>query len=143
MTSQLRVVRVDRELEPFISMFPKADLNDPIAARQTLAGLSAKAPALDINDMEIEDCTVPATPDVPVRIYRPHGARCAIVWLHGGGFVMGGLDVEHPWAARIADASKTVVVSVGYRLAPEHRFPAALCEAYTAGRCTEGHARDR
>jgi acetyl esterase/lipase len=142
MTSPLRVVRVDRELEPFISMFPKADLNDPIAARQTLAGLSAKAPALDINDMEIEDRTVPATPDVPVRIYRPHGARCAIVWLHGGGFVMGGLDVEHPWAARIADASKTVVVSVGYRLAPEHRFPAALDDAYAAVMWTAEHAAE-
>jgi len=143
MTSQLRVVRVDRELEPFISMFPKADLNDPIAARQTLAGLSAKAPALDMNEIEIEDRTVPATTDVPVRIYRPHGgARCAIVWLHGGGFVMGGLDVEHPWAARIADASKTVVVSVGYRLAPEHRFPAALDDAYAAVMWTAEHAAE-
>jgi acetyl esterase len=140
MTSQLRVVRVDRELEPFISMFPKADLNDPIAARQTLAGLSAKAPALDIKEMEIEDRTVPATPDVPVRIYRPHGARCAIVWLHGGGFVMGGLDIEHPWVARIADASKTVAVSVGYRLAPEHPFPAALDDAYAAVMWTAQHA---
>src|SRR4029079_18573468 len=112
MTSQLRVVRVDRELEPFISMFPKADLNDPIAARQTLAGPSAQAPALDMNEIEIEDRTVPATTDVPVRIYRPHGgARCAIVWLHGGGFVMGGLDVEHSLGAPSADASTTVARS--------------------------------
>src|SRR4029078_3991956 len=98
MTSQLRVVRVDPELEPFISMFPKADLNDPIAARQTLAGPSAKAPALDMNEIEIEDRTAAVTSAMPVRISRPHGgARCAIVWLPGGGFVMGGLDVEHPW----------------------------------------------
>jgi acetyl esterase/lipase len=43
---------------------------------------------------------------VPVRIYRPDGAQGGIIWLHGGGFVMGGLDVEHPWAARIAHASQ-------------------------------------
>src|SRR5436190_4787041 len=109
MTDNTRVARVDRELEPFISMFPRADLNDPITARRKLAELSAKAPAPDINEMEIEDRTVPADPDVPVRIYRPRGAQGAIVWLHGGGFVMGGLDVEHPWAARIAQGSRTVV----------------------------------
>jgi acetyl esterase len=140
MTNSMSVVRIDPELEPFISMFPKADLNDPITARQKLAALSAKAPALDFKDMQIADRTVPATPDVPVRIYRPHGAQGAIVWLHGGGFVMGGLDVEHPWAARIADSSKAVVVSVGYRLAPEHRFPAALDDAYAAVMWTAEHA---
>jgi len=134
---------VDRELEPFISMFPKADLNDPTTARQKLAELSAKAPAFDSREMDIEDRRVPATPDVPVRIYRPHsGAQGAIVWLHGGGFVMGGLDVEHPWAARIADSSKAVVVSVGYRLAPEHRFPAALDDAYAAVMWTAEHAME-
>src|SRR4051794_25285397 len=101
MNSKTTAVRVDRELEPFISMFPKADLNDPITARQKLAELSARAPAPDIGDMDIDDRTVPASPGVPVRIYRPQGARGAIVWLHGGGFVMGGLDVEHPWVARI------------------------------------------
>jgi Arc/MetJ-type ribon-helix-helix transcriptional regulator len=49
--------------------------------------------------LEIEDRTVPADPDVAARIYRPHRAQCAIVWLHGGGFVMGDLDTEHPAAA--------------------------------------------
>src|SRR3954462_11157171 len=132
MTNSMSVVRIDPELEPFIPMFPKADLNDPTTARQTLAELSAKAPALNVKHMEIENRTVPASPDVPVRIYRPRGARGAIVWLHGGGFVMGGLDVEHPWAARIADSSNAGVVSVGYRLAPEHRYPAALDDAYAA-----------
>src|SRR3954464_1276064 len=140
MISGTRVARVDRELEPFISMFPKADLNDPITARQQLAELPARAPAWDVREMHIEDRTVPGPPDVPVRIYRPHsGAHGAIVWLHGGGFDMGGLDVEHPWAARIADSSKAVVVSVGYRLAPEHRFPAALDDAYAAVMWTAGH----
>jgi acetyl esterase len=45
---------------------------------------------------------------------------------------MGDLDTEHPWAARVAGAAGAVVVSVGYRRAPEHRFPAALEDAYAA-----------
>ena len=136
------VGRLDRELEPFISMFPRADLDDPITARRTLADLSARATAPDIRGMEIEDRIVPATPDVPVRVYRPHGARGGIVWLHGGGFVMGGLDVEHPWVARIAQVSGAVAVSVGYRLAPEHRFPAALDDACAAVAWTAEHASE-
>jgi acetyl esterase/lipase len=44
--------------------------------------------------MVIEDRTVPADPDIPVRIYRPHGTQGAIVWLHGGGFVMGDLELS-------------------------------------------------
>jgi acetyl esterase/lipase len=142
MSGNMEVIRIDRELEPFLSMFPVTDLNDPIAARRKLAELSANAPAPDIDQMDIEDRTVAADPNVPVRLYRPHGAHGAIVWLHGGGFVMGGLDVEHPWAARIARSSNALVVSVGYRLAPEHRFPAALDDAYAALVWTAEHAAE-
>jgi acetyl esterase/lipase len=142
MIGDTRAGRVDRELEPFLSMFPGAELNDPITAREKLAELSAKAPTPDIQGMMIEDRTVPANPNVPVRIYHPNGARGGMVWLHGGGFVMGGLDVEHPWVARIARASQTVVISVGYRLAPEHRFPAALDDAYAAVMWTVEHAAE-
>jgi acetyl esterase/lipase len=92
--------------------------------------------------MEIEDRTVPADPEVAVRIYRPHHPQGAIVWLHGGGFVMGDLDTEHPWAARVADGAGAVVVSVGYRLAPEHRFPAALDDADAVLTWTAEHAAD-
>ena len=92
--------------------------------------------------MEIEDRTVPADPDVPVRIYRPHRAQGAIIWLHGGGFVMGDLETEHPWAVRVADGSGAVVISVGYRRAPEHRFPAALDDAYAVLAWTAEHAAE-
>jgi acetyl esterase/lipase len=85
---------------------------------------------------------VPADPDVPVRIYRPYPAQGAIVWLHGGGFVMGDLATEHPWAVRVADGSGALVVSVGYRLAPEHRFPAALDDAYAVLTWTAKHAAE-
>ncbi len=142
MTSNVRTARIDPELEAFIPLFPPADLADPVTARRNLAELAAAAPAPGITGMEIEDRVVPGDPDVPVRIYRPHRAQGAIVWLHGGGFVMGDLETEHPWAVRVADGSGAVVVSVGYRLAPEHRFPAALDDAYAVMAWAAGHAAE-
>jgi acetyl esterase/lipase len=131
---------MDPELEAFVPLFPRADLTDPVAERKNFAELAAAAPAPDTSGMEVEDHTVPADPDVPVRVYRPHQAQGAIVWLHGGGFVMGDLDTEHPWAARLAAGAGAVVISVGYRLAPEHRFPAALDDAYAVLTWTAEHA---
>jgi acetyl esterase len=133
---------MDPELEAFIPLFPPADLTDPVTDRKNLAELAAAVPAPDTTDMEIEDRAVPADPEVAVRIYRPHQAQGAMVWLHGGGFVMGDLDTEHPAASRVADGSGAVVISVGYRRAPEHRFPAALDDAYAALTWTAEHAAD-
>jgi acetyl esterase len=138
----VRMVNMDPELEAFIPLFPRADLTDPVTERKNLAALAAALPAPDTADMEIEDRTVPADQDVAVRIYRPHLAQGAIVWLRGGGFVMGDLDTEHPWAARLAGACGAVVVSVGYRRAPEHRFPAAFDDAYAALAWTAEHAAE-
>ncbi|GLX02043.1 alpha/beta hydrolase [Microtetraspora sp. NBRC 16547] len=121
---------MDPELEAFIPFLPETDLTDPVTARKNFAERAAARPAPDTTDIEIENRTVPADPDVAVRIYRPRQAQGAIVWLHGGGMVFGDLDTEHPWAARIADGSGVVVISVDYRRAPEHRFPAALDDAY-------------
>jgi acetyl esterase/lipase len=133
---------MDPELEAFIPLVPRLDLTDPVAARKNVAERAAAAPAPDTAGLEIEDCTVPADPDVPVRIYRPDGARGAIVWLRGGGWVIGNLDIEHPAAARIAAASGAVVISVDYRRSPEHRFPAALDDAYAVLTWTAGHAAE-
>ncbi|MBZ9593747.1 alpha/beta hydrolase [Streptomyces yangpuensis] len=123
---------MDPELEAFVPFLPRTDWADPAAARAIYTELAASRPAPDLTDVEIEDRTVPGDPAVPVRIYRPRHARGAVVWLHGGGFIMGDLETEHPWAARIAASVGAVVVSVGYRTAPEHRFPAALDDAYAA-----------
>jgi acetyl esterase len=133
---------MDPELEAFIPLFPPADLTDPAAARQHLAALAAAVPAPDTTAMEVQDRTVPADPEVAVRIYRPHQAQGAIVWLRGGGWVMGDLDTEHPWAARLADGAGVVVVSVGYRRSPEHRFPAALDDTYAVLAWTATHAAE-
>ncbi|MDT0343908.1 alpha/beta hydrolase [Streptomyces litchfieldiae] len=133
---------MDPELEAFIPLFPRADLTDPIRERENFAALATSVPPPDTSGMEVEDRTVPADPDVAVRVYRPHRARGAVIWLHGGGFVMGDVDTEHPWAARLAAASGAVVISVGYRLAPEHPFPAALDDAYAVLTWAAGHAAE-
>ncbi|MFV5995064.1 hypothetical protein ACNPQM_22070 [Streptomyces sp. NPDC056231] len=75
---------VDPELEPFPPLIPKTDLSDPVTARENYAARAAAAPAPDTSAMQVDDHTVSADPDVPVRIYHPHGARSALVWLHGG-----------------------------------------------------------
>jgi acetyl esterase/lipase len=133
---------MDPELESFIPLFPDADLTDPVTDRQNYARLAAGVPLPDTANMEIHDRTVPGNPDVAVRVYRPRAAQGTIIWLHGGGFVMGDLDTEHPAAVRAAAGSGAVVISVGYRLAPEHRFPAALDDAYTVLKWTARHAAE-
>jgi acetyl esterase/lipase len=69
---------------------------------------------------------------VPVRIYTPGTARGpVVVWLHGGGWVLGDLDTVDPICRRVANAVDAVVVSVDYRLAPEHPHPAGLDDTMT------------
>ncbi|MGE0009136.1 MAG: alpha/beta hydrolase [Parvibaculaceae bacterium] len=71
---------------------------------------------------------------VPVRIYRPAGGagRPTMLYLHGGGYVVGGLDSHDDICAEIAKGAGIDVVAVDYRLAPEHRFPAAFEDAWAA-----------
>ncbi|GAB3689916.1 alpha/beta hydrolase [Saccharopolyspora tripterygii] len=133
---------MDPELEAFIPLFPQADLSDPAAARKGLAELASAAAPPDTSRMEVTDRLVPGDVDVPVRIYRPQRAQGALVWLHGGGFVMGDLDTEHPWAGRIAELAGTTVISVGYRLAPENPYPAGLDDSYAALLWTAEHAAE-
>lgn len=70
---------------------------------------------------------------IPVRVYRPGpGTRPAVVYLHGGGWVLGSIDTHDALCRALANASGCVVLSVGYRRAPEHPFPAAVDDAYAA-----------
>ncbi len=72
---------------------------------------------------------------VPVRIYRPQDARpglATVVFFHGGGFVLGSVELMDDVARKLCRDMNAVVVSVDYRLAPEHPFPAAHDDALTA-----------
>src|SRR6516164_1256765 len=74
--------------------------------------------------------------DIPVRVYRPlragPGPRPLIVYFHGGGFVFGNLRMGDWLCSSVAARVGAVVVSVDYRLAPVHRFPAAVEDCYAA-----------
>ena len=80
-------------------------------------------------------------PEQALRIYRPvnDGGLPVVVYLHGGGFVAGGLDVADEPARDLAVRSNALVVSATYRRAPEHTFPAAHDDAYAALRWTVAH----
>jgi acetyl esterase len=83
--------------------------------------------------------------DLPVRVYRKLGGpgqAPAIVYYHGGGWVVGDLDSHDGCCRVLADVSGCVVVSVDYRLAPEHRFPAAVDDAVAAFRWVQEHHRE-
>ncbi len=93
----------------------------------------------------VEDRRVPtAAGAVPVRIYAPAGAGPfpGIVYLHGGGFVIGDLDTHDPLCRQIAARTGAIVCAVDYRLAPEHPFPAAADDALAAARWFLAHAED-
>ncbi len=91
----------------------------------TLAGLADLAPE---PVAQVDDGTLAG---VPVRTYDPgmDGAPTT-VYFHGGGWVIGDLDTHDPQCRRLANAARTRVVAVDYRLAPEHPYPAALDDAY-------------
>ncbi|MEV4241891.1 alpha/beta hydrolase [Streptosporangium canum] len=84
----------------------------------------------------IEDRSVPGpdgAPDVRVRIYRPTGQRGTapgLYWIHGGGMILGTVEMEDPRLVEYVAQVGCVIVSVGYRLAPEHPHPAPVEDCY-------------
>ena len=102
--------------------FTTVDMRDPA----TLVGVAS------IDNQQIPG---PAG-SIPVRIYRPaaEGAVPTIVFFHGGGFVIGDLDTHDDHGRLLCRDVNAVVVSVDYRLAPEHKFPAGFEDCYAATR---------
>ena len=83
----------------------------------------------------IEDVEIPGPAGaIPARAYVPDsdGTPPVVVYYHGGGWVLGGLDSHDGTCRALANASGAVVVSIDYRLAPEHPFPAAVDDAWAA-----------
>jgi acetyl esterase len=91
----------------------------------------------------VEDRTLPGPGgEIPIRVYRPSGESSlpALVWYHGGGWVLGTLDTEDHLCRLLCDDTQSCVVSVEYRLAPETRFPGAVDDAVAAWTWITGHA---
>jgi acetyl esterase len=81
----------------------------------------------------------------PLRVYRPLGSRAderlpVLVYFHGGGWVIGDLDTHDVLCRELATHAGCAVAAVDYRLAPEHRFPAAADDAIAATRWVRDHA---
>jgi acetyl esterase len=85
---------------------------------------------------------------IPARIYTPKtlrkkdGLAPCLVFFHGGGWVIGNLDSHDVVCRKLAHEGELIVISVDYRLAPEHRFPAAVEDALTATQWVASHARE-
>lgn len=81
----------------------------------------------------VEDRTVPGSAgEIPIRLYAGEtgGHLPALIYLHGGRFISGNLDTHDRVCRALAEQSRCLIVAVDYRLAPEHRFPAAVEDAY-------------
>jgi acetyl esterase len=97
-------------------------------AREGLRNWNLLAPAGP--DMaSVEDAAEP----VPMRVYRPSAeVRPIVLWMHGGGWTLGSVEEHDAFCRHLARATECTVASVGYRLSPEHPFPAGLDDCWAA-----------
>jgi acetyl esterase/lipase len=137
--------RVDPELVAPLNAFlayygGQRRLDDIPAVRARAAELTAltQAQMPPFEGIRTEDRRVPGpdgAPEVVVRIYEPArraGMTPALLWIHGGGYIMGSIEADDLRMKQLSGAVECAVVSVEYRLAPEHPFPAALEDCYAA-----------
>jgi acetyl esterase len=117
-----------RDRDPSPSVWQRRELarRDVLVKRRPPEGTAPRAV-----DVPRADLVLPGSDGarVPVRAYLPHAGAIegdVIVYLHGGGWVVGDLDMYDPDVALLAEITGLVCVSVGYRLAPENPYPAAL-----------------
>ncbi|MFF2149246.1 alpha/beta hydrolase fold domain-containing protein [Kitasatospora sp. NPDC058190] len=140
-------MRIAPELAGVLAALPAFDpLADPVTTRAYLrAAFAAKPPVTDAR-LTVEDAVIdgPAG-ELPIRFYRPSGAADAalpaVLYFHGGAFISGDLDTGDANCRDICLATHAVVVSVDYRLAPEHPYPAAFDDCFAALRWTADNTR--
>jgi acetyl esterase len=138
---QIQAIRdqLEREHVPNLYTLPVGDAREAeVKAAAECAG--PPVPVAGVTDREI------AGPGGPlrIRIYRPHapGPPPVLVWFFGGGWTLGTLDTCDDVCRRLTAAAGCITVSAGYRLAPEHKFPAAVQDCYAAVRWVAGHATE-
>src|SRR3984893_5833796 len=131
-------------LDAFPLTFTAADGVEVARAKLRLV----QVPPEMLPDLRIENRTVGYgdLTDIPVRIYWPpvaeHSDLPVVVFYHGGGFALGDLDTHDPVARAHAVGAEAIVVSVDYRLAPEHPFPAGVDDGWAALQGFGGHAAE-
>jgi acetyl esterase len=119
---------------------PIADVRQAFRNLWTPAMTGAPVPV-----RRVEDISIPGVDDViPARAYAPdsHEPPPVIVYFHGGGYVKGGIEESDAFCRNLARVTRHLVLSIDYRLAPEHRFPAALDDA-VRGNGVGMHSRRR
>lgn len=124
---------------------PISEVSTEEARASMLAMVSMMGPGEEV--ASVEDRTIPVGDnELPIRIYRPEGVpdrgAPALVFFHGGGFVIGSIETHDRDCRALANRGRCVVVSVEYRLAPEHPFPAAADDAEGALAYVAAHADD-
>jgi acetyl esterase len=141
-------VHFDPELMDLVnSLGPPSDFSDVATARQMINELFA-APGDPDDRVEVTERAIPGPSGAPeVRVivheFRGRSRPCpAVVYIHGGGFAVGTPEGEGAGASAAAVAVEGVVVSVDYRLAPEHPYPAGLEDCYAALVWLAGEAED-
>ncbi len=120
---------------PAIADLPVAD------ARAAYRLMRPAAPQIEVAQVEDHRIAGPAG-ELPVRIYTPHGNAPfpVCVYFHGGGWVIGDLETADAVCRTLCSLARCAVVSVDYRLAPEHHFPAAVEDCYAATCWVAGNA---
>ena len=112
---------------------------NPVEARKQMEAMAASRKAEPLPVARVENRTIPGpVGQIPVRIYWPNAAGIrqdswpGIVYYHGGGHVIGSLDTHDLVARNLCGGADAVVVSIDYRMGPEHRFPAAVDDSFAA-----------
>ena len=125
---------VQRFLEQLAATeMPELHEFEPDDARAAMRQLLPAEPSIELE--RIEDRTIPGPGgELPIRIYDPATREQApvVAYFHGGGWVVGDLETHDAGCRKLAAETGAIVVSVDYRLAPEHPFPAALEDCYAA-----------
>jgi len=138
---------IDPQLQPLLDAVNSAgrsstepatlqERRDGYLALSTIAG-----PGPDLDHVEDRSIDGPAGP-IPTRVYRNDGAVGIFVFFHGGGHTIGDLDSHDEPCRRLAADANCTLVSVGYRLAPEAPFPAAVDDAWAAVRWADANRTD-
>jgi acetyl esterase len=113
---------------------PAVELQSPEEARAGYVSLAAAQFGTVAEMQSVEDR---GADGVPIRVYRPlepSGTNAALIYYHGGGWVIGSVETHDGVTRALAARTGCVVVSVDYRLAPEHPYPAAVDDSWTAAR---------